>query len=338
MVAFVSDNVSAIHPKIFQAIADQNSAYRMPYGNDDLSKSLVAEFSNLFDTEVAVLACSSGTAANALALSLMAGPINSVCVHRNSHVYVDECNAPEFYTGGARLLPLDGADCKIDLAALELAATQIGEAHSPQPCAISLTQTTEVGSVYSIDEVNEITSFAKRHGLKTHMDGARFANAVAALDCHPADITWRAGIDALSFGATKNGAMAAEAVILFDQALCKEAAHRHKRAGQLLSKQRFLSAQLAAYIKDELWLDNARHANQQMTKLVHMLSSIESIELPENVHSNMIFAKFTEQQNQQLSDAGLAGYIFPNGQMRLCCSWATRDEELHAFVDCLSGD
>ena len=335
MVGFVSDNVSAIHPKIFAALEQQNSGYCMPYGNDDLTNVLERAFSELFETDVMVLPCTSGTAANSLALSLMAGPINSVCVHRNSHVYVDECNAPEFFTGGARLSPMEGFDCKIDMDSLREAATQIGEAHSPQPSAISLTQTTEVGSVYSIDEISQITSFAKQHGLKIHMDGARFANAVASLGCSPADITWKAGIDALSFGATKNGAMAAEAVILFDKSLGREAAHRHKRAGQLLSKQRFLSAQLAAYINNDLWLENARHAYLQIKQLVHMLSSIEGVELPEKIQSNMIFVKLTEQQNKRLTEASLAGYIFADGRMRICCSWATTDEELHAFVNCL---
>lgn len=335
MVGFVSDNVSGVHPEIFAAMEKQNSGYCMPYGNDDLSNALQGSFSELFDTEVTVLPCSSGTAANSLALSLMAGPINSVCVHQNSHVYVDECNAPEFFTGGARLAPMGGVGCKISMDSLQNAASHIGQAHSAQPSAISLTQTTEEGTVYSIDEINEITSFAKQHGMKTHMDGARFANAVAALGCHPADITWKAGVDALSFGATKNGAMAAEAVILFDQSLGREAAHRHKRAGQLLSKQRFLSAQLAAYIKHDLWLTNARHANGQIKKLVQMLSSIEEVELPQDIQGNLVFIKFTEEQNKRLSDAGLAGYIFPNGQMRLCCSWATNDDELHAFVHCL---
>lgn len=337
MTGFVSDNVSGIHPAIFAAIEQENVGYRMPYGNDRLSQRLDAEFSRLFATEVMVLPCCSGTAANALALSLMAGPINSISVHERSHVYVDECNAPEFYCGGARLNPLPGDNGKIALSALQATMQLIGEAHSPQPSAISLTQTTEVGSVYSIGEVKEIASLAGGHAQKLHMDGARFANAIATLGCEPAELTWSAGVDALSFGATKNGCMAAEAVILFDQSLINEARHRQKRAGQLLSKQRFLAAQLLAYIEDDLWLHNARHANQKMHQLADMLGELDGVELPENIESNMMFARFRSDQIERLQAAELAGYVFESGEMRLCCSWASSDQELAQFVECVAG-
>lgn len=334
MVGFISDNVSGIHPQIVQAILEENSGYRMPYGNDVLSKQINNTFSELFETDVTVIPCTSGTAANSLALSLMAGPVNAIAVHQQSHVYVDECNAPEFYSG-ARLSPLAGANGKIDPHQLDILARTIGEAHSPQPSAISITQTTEIGSVYTLDEIKLISDMAHGYGLKVHMDGARFANAVASLNCSPAELSWRVGVDALSFGGTKNGCMAAEAVVLFDKELIPTAAHRQKRAGQLMSKQRFLAAQLIAYVKHDLWIENAKHGNQQMQKLAKSLSQVDGVKLPDSVESNMIFAQFTAQQNEKLTKKELAGYLFDSGEMRLLCSWATSDQELDAFIECI---
>jgi threonine aldolase len=269
-------------------------------------------------------------------LSLMAGPINSICVHEKSHVYLDECNAPEFFSGGARLSPMQGEGCKISLSELAKAATTIGQQHSPQPSAVSITQTTEIGSVYSIAEIKQISVFVKQHDLKLHMDGARFANAVASVGCSPAEMTWQAGVDALSFGATKNGCMAAEAVVLFDQSLIDTAMHRQKRAGQLMSKQRFLAAQLGAYLDDGLWLSNAQYSNQQTTALASMLANIEGVELPDSIGSNMMFVKFTQAQIDNLESQGIAGYVYADGKMRLCCSWATTAAELQQFVACVA--
>ncbi|NND83458.1 MAG: low specificity L-threonine aldolase [Gammaproteobacteria bacterium] len=336
MVGFVSDNVSAIHPRIMEALQRENEGVRMPYGNDGLSAQLNERFSQVFETPVDVIPCTTGTAANSLALSLMAGPINSIGVHERSHVYADECNAPEFYSG-ARLAPLAGADCKVELAELAELTTLIGEAHSPQPAALSLTQTTEVGTVYSIQEVQKLAEMAQVKKMFVHMDGARFANAVAALDCSPADISWRAGIDALSFGGTKNGCMAAEAVVIFNRKLLPTAAHRQKRAGQLLSKNRFMAAQLLAYTEDDLWLQTARHANARMSELAAGLANIEGVQLPSEIASNMMFARFTEAQNRALKNAGLAGYLFDSGEMRLVCSWATSKEDVDQFIACVSG-
>ena len=337
MVGFVSDNVSGIHPQVLEAIANENTGYRMPYGNDPMSQRLDEAFSDLFETPVAVIPCSSGTAANALALSLLAGPINSICVHEKSHAYVDECNAPELFTGGARLTPVAGDNGKLDLDSLRQSISGLGDVHAPQAAAISVTQTTESGSVYSLDELNALADFASNHSFALHMDGARIANAVASLDCTPAEMTWKTGMSVLSFGATKNGCMAAEAVVVFDQSLMQNARFRHKRAGQLLSKQRFLSAQLLAYLENDLWLANARLANTNCARLADAISSIDGVQLPESVNSNMMFVRFTDSQIEHLQQAGLAGYVFDGNLMRLCCSWATRAEEIQAFVDCLEG-
>lgn len=334
MTAFTSDNVSGIHPRVFSALSAENDGYRMPYGNDLLSQQLDEAFSSVFERPVAVIPCTSGTAANAIALSLMAGPINSVLVHQQSHVYVDECNAPEFYSN-ARLEPLKGENCKIDLQEIDRLATTLGQAHSPQPSAISITQSNEVGLVHSLEELRHLCERSNKYGLKVHMDGARFANAVASLQCSPAEMTWQLGVDILSFGATKNGCMAAEAIVLFDTQLIEQAKFRQKRAGQLLSKQRFLAAQLLAYLKDDLWLENARIGNRQMQQLAVKLKRIEGVSLPDSIDSNMMFAKFTQAQNQALERAGLAGYIYEDGRMRLVCSWATQTAEIDQFVACV---
>lgn len=334
MTAFTSDNVSGIHPAIFAALSDENSGYRMPYGNDETSARLDAAFSDLFEREVAVIPCTSGTAANAIGLSLLAGPINSVLVHERSHVYVDECNAPEFYSN-ARLEPLKGANCKIDPSEIDRLLTTLGEAHSPQPSAISITQSNEVGLVHTLEELSELVDHSKKGGLRVHMDGARFANAVASLNCSPAEMTWKLGVDVLSFGATKNGCMAAEAIVLFDQNLVKQAKYRQKRAGQLLSKNRFLAAQLLAYLNDQLWLENARQGNNQMKTFVEQLSGLNGVILPESVDSNMMFCGFSQEQNRALQEAGLAGYLFEDGRMRLVCSWATQDSDIDGFINCV---
>ena len=336
MSAFISDNVSGIHPTILDAISKANFGSELPYGFDQWSMQLNSDFSDLFETPVLVIPCTSGTAANCLALSLMVEPINSIFVHERSHIFLDESTAPELFTGGARLIPLSGADSKIDLASLEQAMDTIGAMHSAQPGALSLTQSTETGSVYRIDEITQLTKTAKDRGLRTHMDGARFANAIAALDCSPAELTWKAGIDALSFGATKNGAMAAEAVILFKPDLYKSAPYRQKRSGQLLSKQRFLAAQLLAYLKDDLWLVNARTANQKTRNMATALANIDGVILPEQVTTNMMFVKFTDAQVQRLQKHDLAGYVYANGSMRLCCSWASKESDIAQFIDCVS--
>lgn len=336
MSAFISDNVSGIHPTILDAISKANFGSELPYGFDQWSMQLNSDFSDLFETPVLVIPCTSGTAANCLALSLMVEPINSVFVHESSHIFLDESTAPELFTGGARLSPLSGDDSKIDIASLEQAMGTIGAMHSAQPGALSLTQSTETGSVYSIDEVTQLTKTAKDRGLRTHMDGARFANAIAALDCSPAELTWKAGIDALSFGATKNGAMAAEAVILFKPDLFKSAPYRQKRSGQLLSKQRFLAAQLLAYLNDDLWLVNARTANQKTRNMATALANIDGVILPEQITTNMMFVKFTDAQVQRLQKHDLAGYVYANGSMRLCCSWASEESDIAKFIDCVS--
>jgi len=331
---FLSDNVAGIHPAIVDALMIANLANDRPYGDDSLSASLDEAFSDLFDKQVAVIPCLTGTASNALAISLLVGPTQALLVHEGSHVYADECNAPEFFTGGARLTPICTADGKLTPRALERAVSRKGNIHAAQPAAISLAQATEQGGIYSVAEVSALGDFARRHDLKLHMDGARFANAVARLRCRPSEVTWQAGIDVLSFGATKNGCLAAEAVILFDPGHAPELRARAKRAGQLLSKMRFISAQLAALVEGDLWLSNARNANDMAALLAEGLAQ-RGIQLCGATEANMVFAALPAGLAGRLDEEGLAGYADEAGTMRLCTHWQTTSDEIKRLLHVL---
>ena len=336
MSAFKSDNTSAVHPKVFEALQKANDGYAMPYGDDEISVRLNDAFSDMFETEVAVIPCSTGTAANSLSLALFAGPVNSVMVHTDSHVYRDECNAPEFYSG-ARLVTIEGTNGKMTPDTLRPHITKVDPRHTAQPSAISLTQVTELGTVYSLEEIKALTGLAKEQGLAVHMDGARFANAVASLGCSAADMTWKAGVDVLSLGLTKNGAMAAEAVVLFIPDKAKEGFLRQKRAGQLLSKQRYLAAQLAAMAQDNLWLDIGRESNAKTERLCAALREIDGTDIPDVINSNMTFIRLQPDQIARLQDEGLAGYMYDDTRMRICCSWSTTDAEIDRFIGLVRG-
>src|SRR6185312_1799022 len=242
----------------------------------------------------AVFPVATGTAANALALAALTPPWGAIYCHEAAHIQSDECGAPEFFAAGAKLLPLAGEDAKLMPATVEAALLERGVVHHVQPSALSISQATEAGTLYRPAEIAALGALARRHGLALHMDGARFANAVAALGCAPADLTWRAGVDALSFGATKNGALAAEAVIFFDPAKAADLAYRRKRAGHLFSKMRFLSAQLDAYLADGLWLRNARHANAMAARLGQGLARLPGARLVHPVEANEVFVELAE--------------------------------------------
>ncbi|MDH3793082.1 MAG: beta-eliminating lyase-related protein, partial [Rhodospirillales bacterium] len=252
MTNFCSDNTAGASPQILEALARAAAGKVMPYGNDDLTRRVEARLREVFETDCAVFPVATGTAANVLGLSVMTPPYGAVYCHKDSHINVDECGAPEFFTGGAKLVTLDGAHGKLTPEILAGAIGGVGDVHHVQPAAISLTQASEAGTLYTPEEVAAIGDLARQHGLGLQMDGARFANALVALGCSPAEITWRAGVDALAFGATKNGALAAEAVVLFKPELARTFAYRRKRGGHLFSKMRFLSAQLDAYLADDL--------------------------------------------------------------------------------------
>lgn len=335
---FCSDNVTGVAPEILAALTAANEGNAMPYGNDECTQRLEAKFSELFETAVTVFPVATGSSANAIALSVMTPPFGAIYCHTESHINVDECGAPEFYTGGAKLFTLSGAHGKIrsdDLAEL-LAKAGAGVVHHVQPAAVSITQATEAGTVYHYDEISQIALIVREHGLRLHVDGARFANAIVSLGCTPADITWRAGVDVLSFGATKNGAMAAEAVVFFNRALAETFGYRRKRSGHLFSKMRFLSAQLEAYITDDLWLRNAAHANQMAAKLAMGLASLPEVNLCHPVEANEIFIQLPEEVIVGLLADGFQFYRWDGKHstiVRLVTAFNTKEEDVTAFIE-----
>lgn len=343
---FTSDNAFGVAPQILEAISRANEGAVVSYGGDDITKRLQGAFAGIFEHEVAVFPVATGTAANALALATLTPPFGAILCHEHAHVNADECGAPEMFTGGAKLVGLSGAAGKIDPQALEaaLAALPAGNVHNVQPSTLTLTQSTEFGTVYSIEELKVLTGLARARGLAVHMDGARFANALVTLGCTPAEMTWKAGVDALSFGATKNGALAAEAVVFFDPARATEFGFRRKRSGHLFSKMRFLSAQLEAYVTDGLWLRNARHANAMAKRMAEGLALVNSARLQAPVEANEIFVRLPRELLKRLRDAGAGFHPWPmdgddadNRTIRLVTSFATQAEDIDRFLQVAGG-
>lgn len=330
---FLSDNAAAACPEVIDALIAANVATETAYDSDPWSKRLDPVFSDYFGTACTVLPVSTGTAANALALSLLAPPFGAVVCHREAHIEVDECGAPEFFTGGAKLLLCEGDDAKLTVDTLEagLAALR-GDVHQVQARALSLTQATEYGCVYRPGEVTELAAYAKRRGWRVHMDGARFSNAVVHLGCHPGDVTWRAGVDILSFGAIKNGGLSAEAIVVFDPALAAELPYRRKRAGQMPSKGRFAAAQLLAYVESGAWARNAAAANCG----AQVLAQAAGGRLTHPVEANEVFVRVGEAgaaalraQGFQFYDWGDAG----SGEARFVVSWDSPPDDIAALAD-----
>ena len=336
MTNFASDNTTGASPQILAALTEamtpEDSGPAMPYGNDPWTERLRDTVNALFERDCAVYPVATGTAANSLALTTLAPRYGAIYCHREAHINEDECGAPEFFTGGAKLVPLEGAHAKIDAEALAAAATGAGDIHHVQPAAVSITQATEKGAVYRPEEVAALSEVAKEHGLALHMDGARFANALATLGCSPAEVTWKAGVDALSLGGTKNGCLAAEAVVLFDPDRAAELGYFRKRAGHLFSKGRVLSAQLLAYLSDDLWLANARHANAMAAQLAAGLAEL-GIELLHPVEANELFPRIPEAGREALQAAGHVFYHYPAEDcVRLVTAFCTEEDEVEAFL------
>ncbi len=335
---FCSDNVTGVCPEIMAALAAANQEAAMPYGADECTQRLEAKFSELFEREVAVFPVATGSAANSLALSVLTPPYGAIYCHEESHINVDECGAPEFYTAGAKLVTLKGTDCQIhpsDLAAI-LDKSGAGVVHRVQPAAASITQSTEAGTVYLPEQIAEIADVARAHNLYLHVDGARFANAVASLDCSPADLTWRSGADVLCFGATKNGAMAAEAVIFFKPELAQTFRFRRKRSGHLFSKMRFLSAQLEAYITDDLWLKNAARANTMATKLAREFVNLPLVKLLHPVEANELFLELPENVINGVLADGFKFYRWQgesSNTVRIVTAFDTKEEDVNALIE-----
>ncbi len=314
---FFSDNAAAAHPKVIEAIAASNRL-DTAYDGDEWSLALDGAFSELFETDVRALWVTTGTAANGLALAALCPPYRAILCHRDAHIEVDEAGAPGFFTGGAKLVLLDGAGAKVTPETVAAACDSIrNDVHQVQPAALSITNATECGLVYRAAEVAALGDFAKQRGLALHMDGARLANALATTGQSPADVTWRAGVDALSFGFTKNGGLNAEALILFKTGLADEIAVRRKRAGHLASKGRMLAAQILALLEDGLWLDNARAANAAAQALAAAVP--DRLAFP--VEANELFLRVTDEEAARLRAQGADFYEWGPGQIRFVTSW-----------------
>ncbi len=337
---FASDNTAAIAPGILKAIAAVNEGFVLGYGNDPITRDIEKRLSGYFKREVAVFLVPTGTAANSLALAHLTPPWGGVLCHANSHIMTDECGAPEFFGHGIKLIGLPGDHGKLQLDTIKAAIERYSgrSPHQVNAASISLTQASEAGTIYRLEEIESIAKAAHAAGLKVHMDGARFLNALARLNADPADATWKAGVDVLSFGATKGGALAAEAVVFFDPKLAAMMPERRKRSGHLFSKHRFLAAQFEAYINDDYGLTLARHANSMADLLAARLGEA-GIRVLWPVEANLVFAAMPKALDAKLRGAGAAYYVrrsegLPEDEMlvRMVTSFATREEEIENFA------
>ena len=328
-----SDNTAPICPEAWQALEEANASAAASYGEDKWTRRVCELTREVFETDCEVFIVFNGTAANGLALAQLCRSFHSVICHEHSHIETDECGAPEFLSGGTKLLPTRGANGKLDLREVESTLLKQRELHSPKPRVVSVTQSTELGTVYSRDELGVIADFARARSLALHMDGARFANAVAALGCTPKSITWEIGVDVLCFGGTKNGAGGGELVIFFDKAMAREFDYRAKQAGQLASKMRYLAAPWAGLLTDGVWLRNAQRANAAAEKLATALARVPGLELAFPRQANAVFLRMPEELFAKLEKRGWHFYKFLEPDVyRLMCSWAATDEMIEAFV------
>lgn len=341
---FASDNTGPAHPRVMEELSRANDGSAMPYGNDPVTEAAVEAVRAVFEApDAAVAFVATGTAANALALSCMVRPYESVFCSRVAHIEEDECGAPEFYMGGAKLTLLDEVDGLIVPSSFEtaLAAVRNRGLHAAQAGALSLTQLTERGTAYTLEEIAALAGMARAAGLPVHLDGARFANACAALGCTAAEMSWKAGVDAVSFGGTKNGCLGVEAVVIFDPALGRELELRRKRAGHLWSKSRYLGAQMLAYASDGLWLEMARAANAACSSLVAALGDVPGARLAYAPGGNMIFADLPRAAHARALAAGARYGLFPADDFtgpgeellrcRLVCDWSKPQAEIDAL-------
>lgn len=347
---FVSDNTGPVHPRIMDAVVAANTGAAMPYGNDDITRGARDTVRALFEAPEAVVEfVATGSVANALALACLVKPWDGIFCHRIAHVEEDECGAPEFYSN-AKLLLVDGEDAKMTPEALEAAIVEAADrgVHGVQPGAMTLTNVTERGTVYTLDEIRALADVARAHGLPVHLDGARFANACAALGCSPAEMTWKAGVDAVSFGGTKNGCMGIEAVVLFDPARGRELELRRKRGGHLFSKHRYLSAQMGAYCEGGLWREMAEAANARMAQLLQGLVRVPGARVIHPPAANLGHLELPRAAHDRAFAAGARYTTYPGGAMaaaasdapvccRIVCDWSKPAEEVDALLAAWAG-
>lgn len=335
-VDFRSDNTLGCSPEIVEAIARASTGSVSSYGHDEITSRVRQRLRDLFESDLEVFPLATGTGANCLAIAAVTPSWGAVFCHEDAHIQRDEFGAPEFFTTGAKLIPIAGGDGKLHAAELARVVDDVGESgRMAIPSCVSVTQATEAGTVYQPDELRQLTDIAHARGCAVHMDGARFTNALVSIGCSPADLTWRAGVDLLVFGATKNGAMAADFLICFRKELSDVLTKRIHRAGQRFSKMRFLSAQFEAYLTDDLWLRNARRANATARQLASGLREAGA-EILRPVEANIIFVRLREGAAAALQSQGFNFYdwpIFGPGAVRLVTGFSTTDEQVAAFVE-----
>ncbi len=330
---FASDNNSGICPEALEYMIKANQGSAPAYGNDQWTQRATDYFRELFEIDCEVFFVFNGTAANSLSLAALCQSYHSVICHENAHIETDECGAPEFASNGSKLLLAKGKNGKLTPEAIEAIVNKRTDIHYPKPKVISLTQATELGTLYSIDELVAIKSIAQKHNLKIHMDGARFANAVTAMNKSPAEITWKSGIDVLCFCGTKNGMALGEAILFFNKALAEDFAYRCKQAGQLASKMRFISASWLGLLETGAWFNNARHANQCAEYLENQLLKVEAVEMMFPRESNAVFVKLPELAIASLRDKNWQFYTFIGvGGVRFMCSWNTTQARIDELV------
>jgi threonine aldolase len=346
---FASDNWAGAHPAIARSLVEAANGFASAYGTSDLDKRVEKTFSEIFERDVAVFFVGTGTAANSLALASFNRPGGQVFCHREAHVNVDECNAPEFFATGSKLVPIDGPAGKIAPDALAAAIGRFPPdfVHGGQPMAVTITQATEAGTAYSLDEISALSDVTKQAGLPLHMDGARFANALVHLGATPAEMTWKRGVDILSFGGTKNGCWCAEALVLFDPGKARQMHYLRKRSAQLFSKSRFIAAQFDAYFRDGLWLDLARHSNDMANRLAAGFATSDKARLAWPTGSNELFAILRNDAIKALREKGATFYDWPAGPalkasmredetlIRLVTSFATSEADVDGFLSAL---
>ncbi|GIX50532.1 MAG: L-threonine aldolase [Limisphaera sp.] len=331
---FASDNYAGVCPEAWAAMVEANRGHEPSYGEDRWTAKVSDRLRELFETDCEVFFVFNGTSANSLALATLCQPYHSILCHELAHVETSECGAPEFFANGSKILLLPGPQGKVRPEDVVHAVTRRSDIHYPKPRALSLTQVTELGTAYTVEELGALCETARRHGLRVHMDGARFANAVAHLDVAPAELTWRVGVDVLCFGGTKNGLAVGEAVVFFDRELAREFDYRCKQGGQLASKMRFLSAPWLGLLNNDVWLRNARHSNAMARRLAEGLRAFPEVEICYPVESNAVFVRLPAGVPEAMRDRGwhfYTGVISP-GESRLMCSWDTTPDDVDAFL------
>jgi threonine aldolase len=328
---FASDNYAGICPEAWQAMEEANRGHATAYGDDPWTARAADAFRTLFETECEVYFVFNGTAANSLALASLCQSYHGVICCDQAHVETDECGAPEFFSNGSKLLVAQSAEGKLTAESIHELAAKRQDIHYPKPRAVTITQPTETGRVYSLEELGAIAAMCKRHGLFLHMDGARFANACASLGCSPAELTWKSGVDVLCFGGTKNGMAVGEAVLFFDHKLAADFDYRCKQAGQLSSKMRFLSAPWVRMLESGAWLRNARHANECAQRFGAQIAGIPGVRLAQPVEANAVFVSAAEPLLERMRARGWRYYTFIGGAARFMCSWDTDPARMEAF-------